>query len=85
MKSGRKIAKVEFLYRWRKPVNKEEQAERAKLAQEKAPIEHAEMVYDLVMDFVPGQSGNPTVEELNGMMMHSAKLIERKRVINPAF
>ncbi|STO79480.1 RepB family plasmid replication initiator protein [Grimontia hollisae] len=85
MKSGRKIAKVEFLYRWRKPVNKEEQAERAKLAQEKAPIEHAEMVYDLVMDFVPGQSGNPTVEELNGMMMHSAKLIEQGRALDAAF
>ncbi|WP_241905426.1 replication initiation protein [Enterovibrio norvegicus] len=85
IKSGRKIAKVEFLYRWRRPVNKQEQAERAKLANEVAPLDCAEMVYDLVQQFVPGDSGNPSVEELNTMMMYTAQLMESGRALDADF
>ncbi|WP_434363058.1 replication initiation protein (plasmid) [Parasalinivibrio latis] len=85
IKSGRRIAKVEFLYRWRRPVNKEEEAERQKLAGEKSPNDKAELIYDLVAQFEPGQSGNPSVEELNGMMMYSAQLMQSGRAMDAAF
>ena len=77
IKHGRRIAKIEFLFRWRQPKNKEEQAERAKIGREYAPLEIALMVYQLVESFIPGEAGNPTVNELNNMMMYSAQLIEQ--------
>ncbi|MFD2178499.1 replication initiation protein [Veronia pacifica] len=85
IRRGRKIAKIEFLYHWRKPVNKEEAAERSQLGDTPSPVAMAEMVYDLVAGFEPGQSGNPTVEELNGMMMYSAQLMESGRAMDGDF
>ncbi|WP_208862522.1 hypothetical protein [Enterovibrio norvegicus] len=43
------------------------------------------MVYDLVHQFVPGDSGNPSVEELNTMMMYTAQLMESGRALDADF
>ncbi len=85
IRNGRKIEKIEFLYRWHHAVNTEEKSERDTLAAERAPQERAEMLYDLVLHFEPEESGNPTVEELNMMMMYSAQLMEGGRLMNDQF
>ena len=85
IKQGRKIKKIEFLFQWNLPVSDEESVIRQNLVEESLSIEAAQMVHELVTDFVAGSSGNPTVEELNLMMQHTSMLISLGYVIDAQF
>ncbi|MCW8331895.1 replication initiation protein [Photobacterium sp. SDRW27] len=85
IKTGRKIDKIEFLFSWKTPANKQEKSLRQKLGQIPSPIDHAMMIYQLVDAFKAGEHGNPSVNELNTVMKYTAQLTENGCRFNTAF
>lgn len=89
IKSGKKVTHVEFLYSWRNPklISQKEADERAKLAAEDPAwqLENAECTYELVSNFQPNDTGNPTSEELTNMMMNVSHLLSKGMVMDTAF
>jgi plasmid replication initiation protein len=89
IKSGKRVTHVEFLYSWRnlKLIAQKEADERRKLAEEEPGLhlESAECTYQLVANFVPNDSGNPTSEELTNMMMNVQHLLSKGLVMDSEF
>ncbi|QIR16643.1 replication initiation protein [Shewanella aestuarii] len=87
IKKGRKVVAIKFLFRWNqsKQIAKDESDERNELANTPSPYLQAELTYTLVSEFVSGQGGNPTLQELNNMMSMSPKLAENGYQLDAAF
>ncbi len=74
IKHGRKIAKIKFLFTWHKVKAKEEIELREELSKEQESLKKSEMIYQLIIDFIPNDDGNPTVDELNELMANAPML-----------
>lgn len=84
-KKGRKIDKIQFLFKWYQPVNKEESAQRRILEETPSPIGAVTDTYWKILHFVPGLSNNPSVDDLNLMMRYSSLLAEEGLVQDRIF
>ncbi|MBS0044650.1 replication initiation protein [Shewanella sp. M16] len=77
-KQGRKITHIEFLFYWVDPVliDAAEKKERAKLGNERNPIDLAKETWAVVESFEANSDGNPSVEELNNLTANISALIQ---------
>lgn len=87
-KERRKITHIEFLFKWEETpadIGKQEKRERQKLESEQEKLSNAVLVWELVNSYSKGDDGNPSVEELNNMMMHVPQLMAQGKVMCQAF
>ncbi|WP_299497348.1 replication initiation protein [uncultured Shewanella sp.] len=77
-KKGRKIVAIRFLFSWSVPksIAREESDARKELESEVEAISSAKMTYELVNNFVIGDAGNPTMQELGCLMTKMTELKE---------
>lgn len=87
VKEGRKVVAIRFLFKWQAPkdIARQEHDERQTLSEVKSVFEMAELAFTLVETFSPGDSGNPTMAELNNMMSMAPQLMEKGYEMDGAF
>lgn len=87
IKNGRTIVEIRFLFEWNnsKQIDQDERDKREELANQINPLDLAKLTYEMVNSFIPGDDGNPTVEELNNMMAMAAQLMTNGLVLDAKF
>lgn len=86
-KDGRKITHIEFLFQWTRPGDaaKQEKIIRDGLCAEQSDFEIAKFVWELVNQFVVGEGGGPSIDELNVLMKQVPELMGAGYLLDGAF